>query len=269
MSDVIISLALSKSRLCAIEDVLLSLMSQTYQPDYIYIWVSEESFLLDEGIKTSDLPEGLISLIEKNSNKIKLINTKNIGPHRKIIPILELFSNKINSPFIITADDDTIYPRNWLKALIEAYNEHGCACAFRTRLINFSSKNYNEWPLISAMQEIKGNNLLINGCDGMLVKPEMFDSRILNTDFLKLCPSRSDLWISGALLAKKTPILKVSKSKIVTTEDNYKLTKDGDFCKSKFLRNIKEEETNSLYIYNSKRNEDMIFQTFTYFNLFE
>ncbi len=127
--------------------------------------------------------------------------------------------------------------------------------------MNFENLSYKSWPLVLQFESLRSSNQFINGCDGMIVRPDRFDVRIYRHAYQDLCPSRSDVWIGASLLANYTEAFKISKSTILTEGDKFHLTKFGDFPKSKVSNNYE------LHKSDLERNDKMIEDTFRYFNL--
>ena len=57
-------------------------------PTHVYLFLPRESCMIDEGIDISDIP---LELQYHSEPRIvySIINTDNIGPHRKLLPILQ------------------------------------------------------------------------------------------------------------------------------------------------------------------------------------
>ena len=86
-----------------------------------------EPFLLDEGV-VGALPADLEALLRADP-RFEVRFTPNLGPYRKILPVLaELYERRA---LVATADDDTVYPRDWLGGLVAAYRRHGCVVCYR------------------------------------------------------------------------------------------------------------------------------------------
>ena len=115
------------------QDILLktlqSIIKQTRQPDKIFLYLSEESYILDTGFKDKKIT---------NSNLLKFINdnsvidikwVKNTGPYRKLLPLLK--DKWEEDCIIITIDDDTVYDKNLVRNLLYDYNQHKCVIGYR------------------------------------------------------------------------------------------------------------------------------------------
>ncbi|MEK7802490.1 MAG: hypothetical protein AAB276_08560, partial [Pseudomonadota bacterium] len=65
--------------------------------------------------------------------------SENFGPHTKYYPYVA--QAQANGPPLVTADDDMLYPRDWLAALVHAYaaNPHLIHC-WRARVLQLASQ---------------------------------------------------------------------------------------------------------------------------------
>ena len=99
-----------------LEQTLQSIMKQTRLPDKIFVYLSEDAYLLDSGFKDRKITNlNLLKTLSLNS----IINVKwvkNIGSYRKLLPLLK--EKWREDCFIITIDDDTIYDSHLIENLI-------------------------------------------------------------------------------------------------------------------------------------------------------
>lgn len=72
-------------------------------PTKIFLFISSTPYLSDKGIKK--IPTSLLSLVAEGV--LRIIYTNNLGPHRKLLPLLNKFYYKDAN--IITIDDDMTY----------------------------------------------------------------------------------------------------------------------------------------------------------------
>ena len=121
---VYISLAACSFRFNTVQKVIKSILQGTILPDQIYIMISKEAYLLDEGISKRWLNANteLGRLIE-STKLITVVYTSNIGPHRKLIPLLAQTIDM--DALIVTIDDDASYSTNFLEQLLQAYKKSG------------------------------------------------------------------------------------------------------------------------------------------------
>ena len=117
---------------------LISIKNQTILPNKIFIYLSEDSFLLDKGFKNKIIDnKNLKTFLDENINIFQIKWCKNIGPYRKLLPLLqEKFEEKC---IIITIDDDTEYNINLIKKHLELFDKHYCCVSFRGFTLKFNN----------------------------------------------------------------------------------------------------------------------------------
>lgn len=196
-----ISLTTTANRLEYCRICLSSLISQCSLPDRIVIWVSYEPYLRDSGFGNNDLLVKELEDIQKISNIIEIKWTANIGPYRKLIPLLR---ESTSEDIIVTADDDIFYGRNWLKLLLENYSEDELeVVASRVRLkkrnIFDREKSYIHWEIIKDNCTISKNAIITFGGGAVLKRSMFLESDINDENFLSIAPTTDDLWYSKLL----------------------------------------------------------------------
>lgn len=143
-----------------IQSILVGMMI----PTHIYLFISRESYLFDEGINLKDIPLELQYL--SASNKIfSIIYTDNIGPHRKLLPILKRYWDK--DCVIITFDDDKIISKDAIFELVMHYidNDKEVIVGLRTRRMGFcmdvdpGSSDYFNHRMISSSKNFNSNDV--------------------------------------------------------------------------------------------------------------
>lgn len=113
---VVVSLTTIRSRLPKLHHVLRSLAGQDVKPEKIYLVVSREPRYLDEGVSADDLPEKVAAMVD--AGVVSMIEAPNDGPYRKLLPVLRMYWG--TDMFIATADDDSVYPVDWLSSMLRA-----------------------------------------------------------------------------------------------------------------------------------------------------
>ena len=203
----IVNLTTINTRLDLCAATLWSLIHQEVLPDYIYLWVSSEPYLSDEGMNF--IPEFIHELNEIH-NIIKVVYTENTGPYRKIIPALRSFSN---DDILVYADDDVIYSRFWLKKMMDKFNfyDGGCIVAPRVRLMSKNLfghlKSYSEFDVLDK-EKVLSDGYIITGVGGCLLKKGHVNESLYRLDdYLNLAPKTDDLWLSK--------IFQLSQAKLV------------------------------------------------------
>ena len=251
-STIIVSLTTISGRLNEIEQVLQSLNRQTIKPDAIRLYLSEEPFLFDEGVKPDQLPEFLSKMIKRGDCEVMF--TRNTGPYRKLLPCLEEHFG--SRTVIVTADDDTIYPPDWIANLLRLDNsdEPGSIVAYGARVIESEGPTllpYVDW------KHGRSENLFRNfpvGKYGVLYRANLFDERVLSPKYLDLCASNDDIWFKIAAFANGVGA-KVWEESLSALRETF----DRPYSESK----------EALYTINSSRNLALARTVLEYFGLSE
>ena len=211
MHKLIISLTTISSRLQHVHRVIEFLLVQDF-PRHAYevrLYLSKEPYLLDEGCPK--LTPELEQLLKKNKGRLDVAYVKNVGPYRKIIPVLnEVYaysSTEFCNTLIVTADDDTAYPSSWLRRLYDSYLVHRCVIGFRGRSMKYDANRliaYKKWP-----KNIDANPSLFNvptGKDGVLYCPLHLNPEVLDiATAQQLAPKADDLWLKTHTLLAAAP----------------------------------------------------------------
>lgn len=181
------------SRIGSVELTLRSLLAQDYDDVHVRLYLSREPYLLDEGVP--ELPAALVELAASSRGRLEIVYTRNTGPYRKLIPFLQAHWGQ--SRLVVTVDDDTIYPRDWLSGLLAAYELYGCSVAYRGHRVNTKGDGfapYRSW-MKNTIEENPSLLILPTGKDGILYDTAFLPINILNmTDALRLAPTADDLW---------------------------------------------------------------------------
>lgn len=255
---IIVSLTSIHSRLDLVSQTIESLLAQSVKADKVVLWLSKEPHLLDDGVK--EVPES-IKQLEKQGLEVKW--TKNIGPYRKLIPTAKLMNRE--SCLIVTADDDVVYPENWLKGLIVEYNKNeGCVICYRGRIMSKSTainkwltnkklKPYMKWLRTHEVKDKSqlGPNFDIfpTGKDGVLYPSEKLHEELFNKSiYLTMAPTNDDIWFKAMTM--------ITGTKVKCIENHL------DFPETESARNSR------LFAFkNKKRNDRMIHQIFERYKL--
>ncbi|MDG4664230.1 hypothetical protein [Mycobacterium sp. 236(2023)] len=128
------------------------------------------------------------------------------GPHKKYFPYV--LDEELNRP-LVTADDDVIYPRDWLAGLMKAYRPDE-VIAYRARVIE-EDKPYSSWR--PCTHSSPAANLLATGVSGILYPPKVLRSlRLKGDEFMGVCPRADDFWLHYAAIASGVLTRQVSNS---------------------------------------------------------
>lgn len=206
LEPVVISLTTISSRINYVEKTLKTLLSQTYFNFNIFLYISKEGYLLDEGI--DKIPLELARLKEKHNN-LFIEFTENTGPYRKLIPSLKKYWG--TNQLLVTVDDDVLYPDNFLATLVTAEQIHGCPVAFRGRVAtanNTELNRYKAWKRTDLAGRSFAN--VPTGKDGVAYRPQYFRESVLDIKkAVELARTADDLWFkwNTALNGKESCLL--------------------------------------------------------------
>ena len=201
----VVSLTSYEERFDDLEISLYSIFVQNVKPDRIILWLSDKYNLVN-------LPYSISKYI-KNGLEIRFV--KDIGSYTKIIYALKEFSSCI----IVTADDDIIYPKDWLKNLYLSYisSPQDIHVHRAHRVITNDKKiaPYETWEKHVQEESARFDNFL-TGVGGTLYPPNCFISEVFREDiFLESAPFADDIWLwCMALLSDRK--IRVVKNHIST-----------------------------------------------------
>lgn len=171
--ETIVSIALCKKRLPKIKEVISHILQGSLVPNKIYIFVSEEPYFLDDGIKPEEIPP-------IKDPRVEFIFVKNIGRIRKIIPIMKMYFSQKNTK-IILLDDDILVSKNLIQKLhdysFKCKNSAVCVAGF-TLLENPNDpmESVDNATLSWGINEPKRVDIITSG-RGTLIKPEFFENK--------------------------------------------------------------------------------------------
>lgn len=199
----IVSLTSYPARINQVQHTIKTLLSQSFKPEKVILWLSPEEFPKKE----KELPKPLTSLVSKG---LVIEWCDNIKSYKKLIPTLKKYPQYA----IVTADDDILYPEDWLQELWDAFLKHPeCVIAHRIHQFKFTKDKkiapYNTWPQnISCSVPLYQN--FLTGSGGVLYPPFSLHPDVLKEDlFTKLCAKQDDVWFWAMALLNRTKIKQV------------------------------------------------------------
>jgi len=206
---------------------LQSIICQTALPDKIYLFMSEEPFLLDTGFTNKIITNNnLLKFLKRHETTIEIMWVNNQGSYRKLIPLLKQKWN--DDCIIITIDDDTVYDNNLIKNLLHDYSRHNCVINYRgfTPKIN-TINDFDYETRIETVQRHLYN--FPTGKGGILYKPSFFKKTgdlIFNENiYMKYCPTGDDIWFYLLRIKNNIDCCILPKKWMISD-----LTNNGLFC---------------------------------------
>lgn len=196
---VLVTLTTYPARTGTVAQTVRTLLNQTLCPDAVMLWLAEEQYPGRE----ADLPEELLAL---RAHGLEIKWTRDIRSFKKLIPALKEYPEDI----LVTADDDLLYPQDWLASLVAGHLRHPeCICARRCHavgLVRGHLQPYAQWSMeINASSPRYGN--FFTGVGGVLYPPHCMEETVLDESiFMRLCPQQDDIWFWGMALLHGTRI---------------------------------------------------------------
>lgn len=156
------------------------------RPSRLLLWIDDE-FLF------SHLPTS-IQRLQKRGLEVTLC--RDYGPHKKYYAYVES-QGAFRLP-LVTADDDILYPRYWLKGLIKANHEHpdvvNCYGAHVIPVNESGFERYKSWKL--ATSTIPCYCHVAMGGLGTIYPPAFLAKlKCAGESFTTCCPTGDDLWL--------------------------------------------------------------------------
>jgi len=207
--ELIISLTTIPERIGTVALCLNSLLRQSLKPDRLILWLSESNEPGRPVISHTSLPENLLRLVPRG---LEIRWCKDIRSYRKIIPTMDAHPDAI----IVTADDDILYPRYWLKSLFDAYQkEPQYIHCHRAHLIRYDAAGfalpYNQWAKSANGYRGHSFDLFPTSGGGVLYAPGHLHPDVLNeAAFIALCPKADDVWLKAMSVLANVPCKKVA-----------------------------------------------------------
>lgn len=135
---------------------------------------------------------------------------RNYGPHTKYYPFVQ--SAIRHEMPLATADDDIIYPPDWLELLMDANRRHPDAISGHWASIMGVSGNrvasYATWAR-ARDTAVRPSNFAL-GVSGVIYPPAMLEElKRCGDGFLSACPGADDIWLQWVALRAGIPVRQV------------------------------------------------------------
>lgn len=183
---VIVSFTSIPSRLPTLHLVVRSLLTQTYRPERILLWLHDDL--------RNQIPKQLQELI---SERFEIRYVNKTTSYRKLVHSLVEFPDSV----IVTCDDDIMYRPTWLESLWQDHlvfpNDviaHECR---EIRYNNGELAHYKDWANQSE-PGVCSRWIMPIGYGGVLYPPNSLHPDVLNEAlFMQLAPRADDLWFKA------------------------------------------------------------------------
>jgi hypothetical protein len=198
----VVSLTTHGERILKVHLAIESVALGHLLPSRIILWLDDSSLF-------QNLPAPIRRLQDRG---LEVLLTRNYGPHTKYYPYIES-EHSFHSP-LVTADDDIIYPRYWLRTLIEAYREFSNAVnCYRARVVEADGHDmrpYHTWELCTSTDASFRN--VPTGVSGT-VYPPSFQSVLkkAGSAFEACCPANDDIWLHVQAIRAGIKVRQISR----------------------------------------------------------
>lgn len=200
----IVSLTTISSRVDRVSHTIDRIARQSLSPHSINLYISEDPYLLDQGVRRGD--ESLRRIADMGAN---IYLTSNIGPYRKQYPLLQQLRSANASPetLIVTMDDDVLYPSDILAQLVNKAHLEDAVVAHRGREVAFDGrrlKPYNEFKAVTSKKSLYNIGL---GKNGVAYRLKHFPTNPAEYIGPWLAPTADDIWCKWVTVLRCVPTI--------------------------------------------------------------
>lgn len=156
-------------------------------PSRLILWLDEPALL--------ENPSPMIRRLQRRG--LEVLPTENLGPHKKYYPFV---ASQATFPVpLVTADDDVLYPRDWLALLMARYRAAPesvhCYRARVVALVDGHFAPYQTWQECTTVEPSHRHFSI--GMAGVLFPPVVLEElRRRGDTFRQSCPRTDDIWLN-------------------------------------------------------------------------
>ena len=201
-ADVVVSMTTYGERIRTVAVALESIARGEIRPRRIILWLDDPRLM--------DTEPAALRRLRRRGVEVRL--SSNYGPHTKYFPYVS--APELEGYPLVTADDDIIYPANWLRVLYEANLAHPDMIhghwVSTIGVNNGSITHYEAWGRRRDTRPAFNNFAL--GVSGVIYPPAMLrELRHRGTLFMDVCPGADDIWLHWVALRAGIPIRQVDR----------------------------------------------------------
>lgn len=205
--ELIVSLTTFPARIHMVHYAIRSLLRQSLKPNRVVLWLGEDKF---PG-KEEALPKDLLDL---RAFGLEIRWCRDAGPVTKLVYSLQTWPEAV----IVTADDDSHYPRHWLRTLYHSYlGNPKCIHTGVVHQIRFDASGYPEsfgnWSQWHPSKVPLFRNTH-TGFSGSVYPPHCLHPDVADVEkFAKLSPTADDFWFWAMAVRAGTKINLVQENR--------------------------------------------------------
>lgn len=200
-SDVLVSLTSHGPRLRSVYLTIESIAAGKLRPARIILWVNDAAFI--------ECAPRQIDRLTRRGLEVRVI--ENFGPHCKYYGSLSIARS--HGLRLATADDDIVYPRNWLQILARtAALRPSHLVTYMSRLMEMQDgvvPPYAEWPQNWSSEARE--SVFMMGVSGAIYPDRLICAlEAEGTSFMHCAPRADDVWLNFIARREGIPISQVS-----------------------------------------------------------
>lgn len=187
----VVSLTSYPKRFDVVHYTLRSLLNQNTRADAVMLWIAHAD--------RAALPQEVLALQDQG---VEIRCCDDWRSYKKIIPLLKEAAKEGRHEFVVTVDDDTYYPPDWLSRLTKQAVMHpGRVIAHRAHEIRLDARGvplpYRQWNrCIASMRGCAPALIFPTGVGGVLYPPGSFHPDVTDQEkFLRCAPLADDVWL--------------------------------------------------------------------------
>lgn len=196
--ELIVSLTTFPDRISKVWITIATIMNQTYKPKRIILWLANDQFK-----EEADLPDNLLRLKKRG---LEIAFCEDLKPHKKYFYTMQ------NNPedYIVTIDDDVLYPENHLEQLWNTHLKYPkeICCQYAHRIMydeNGEIAAYEKWESCFGSSTEPSLQIMPVGCGGVLYPPGSLSKSLFKKEEIEnLCPVMDDLWLKSMAVLNGT-----------------------------------------------------------------
>lgn len=198
---VVVSLTSYGARVMDVSIAIESIGRGQVRPCRLILWIDDPAVL-------ADVPPDLRKQQERG---LEILPTEDYGPHKKYLPYVASIANH-RLP-LVTADDDVIYPRGWLRELMTAFEQTPDAVVcYRANVVQLENGRigpYASWPRCRTTSPSVRH--FATGVSGVMYPPAMLDELARRgRAFERTAPRADDVWLHWVALQMRRPVRQLS-----------------------------------------------------------
>lgn len=204
-APVVVSLTSHGSRLSTVHHTIESIAAGAIRPRRL--------------ILTLDSPEdasaarSLRTLARLRGRGLEILEVPRMGPHAKYYPyVVSIAEHPVP---LVTADDDIIYPRNWLAELTAAHRRQPdlihCLRAHAFGIQDGKPAPYSTWKPASTRRP--SYSTFLTGVSGVIYPPAFLDQlREAGDAFRAVSPKADDVWLHAQALTAQVRVAQIHET---------------------------------------------------------